>query len=329
MTGILPSCLMDLHLHLDGSLSPAVVKRLAALQNIPLPDSDKALHRLLTVEPDCRDLNQYLEKFDFPLSLLQTEDAIATAVYALAEELREQGLLYAEIRFAPQLHTRKGLSQEAVVEAAIEGMRQSDFRCNLILCCMRGNNNHADNIRTVQVAKAYRGQGVAALDLAGAEALYPTPLFEDLFRMAAREHIPFTIHAGEAAGADSVTSAVAYGAKRIGHGVRCVEDAALMERLAEQGVALELCPTSNLQTRVFDRLEAYPLRRLMEVGVKITVNTDNRTVSGTTIQREWQGLIDTFALTQEEIRIILLNTADAAFADADTKQYLRERIGEA
>ena len=160
---------IDLHLHLDGSLSLASVKQLAAMQNIPLPQTDAEILHLLQVSPDCRDLNEYLEKFAFPCSLLQTEEGLSTAVYNLCEELHAQGLLYAEIRFAPQLHTEKGLTQAEITAAAIAGMQKSSFHANLILCCMRGNDNHAENLETIRTAKAYLGKGVCAADLAGAE----------------------------------------------------------------------------------------------------------------------------------------------------------------
>ena len=141
--------LIDLHLHLDGSMSLASVRELAEMQAITLPESDEELQLLLQVDEDCKDLNEYLEKFDLTVSLLQTEEAISIAVYNLERELKELGLLYAEIRFAPQLHTENGLTQAEIVEAAIEGMNRCDFRSNLILCCMRGNTNHEQNLETV------------------------------------------------------------------------------------------------------------------------------------------------------------------------------------
>ncbi|MBR2639648.1 MAG: adenosine deaminase, partial [Oscillospiraceae bacterium] len=144
--------LIDLHLHLDGSLSVKSVKELAALQNIEIPEDENELLKLLRINDDCKDLTEYLEKFAFPGKLLQTKEAVALSVYNLQEELKEQGLIHAEIRFAPQLHTKKGLSQTEVVEAAIEGLNRSDFSAGLILCCMRGNDNHEENIETVKVA---------------------------------------------------------------------------------------------------------------------------------------------------------------------------------
>lgn len=314
--------LIDLHLHLDGSLSLDSVRELADMQGIELPKSEEELISRLQVDTNCRDLNDYLEKFDFPLKLLQTKETIRTSVYNLAEELKEQGLLYAEIRFAPQLHTQSGLSQAEIVDAAIAGLKKSDFHANLILCCMRGDSNHEQNLETVRVARVYLGQGVCAIDIAGAEALYPTANFEDLFALARELGIPYTIHAGEADGPQSVYKAIEFGTDRIGHGVRSVEDEQLVKKLAAEGIPLELCPTSNLQTNIFESIDKFPVRKLMDAGVKITVNTDNMTVSGVTLQSEFQKLMDTFSLTNDELKTFVRNSADVSFADYGTKEWI-------
>ena len=314
--------LIDLHLHLDGSLSLASVKELAALQDIEIPDNDKELLEKLQVSEGCRDLNEYLEKFDFPCSLMQTPIGITTAVRNLEAELAAQGLIYAEIRFAPQLHLQKGMTQSEVVAAAVKGMGQSALRSTLILCCMRGKDNHEANLETVRVAKDFLGKGVGAIDLAGAEALFPTADFADLFVLAKELGVPYTIHAGEADGPESVYKALEFGTKRIGHGVRSLEDGALVQRLAAEGITLELCPTSNLNTSMFESYEAYPLRKLMEAGVKVTVNTDNMTVSNTTVAEEQKHL----DLAKEEMYLLAKNAVEAAFADAETKEWLKEEV---
>lgn len=321
-----PYAVIDLHLHLDGSLSLASAKQLAAMQNIPIPETDAEILNLLQVSPDCKDLNEYLEKFAFPCSLLQTKEALCTAVYTLCEELQAQGLLYAEIRFAPQLHIEKGLTQAEVTAAAIAGMHKSSFHANLILCCMRGDDNHAENIETIRTARAYLGKGVCATDLAGAEALFPTADFADVFALTAELGVPFTLHAGEAAGADSVSKALTFGAGRIGHGVRSIEDPAVLQILAKTGIALELCPTSNLHTNMFRTLAEYPLRSLLDAGVKLTLNTDNMSVSHTTLAAEYQQIADTFDLTEAELKQFALNAAEAAFADEETKAWLRQTM---
>ena len=321
--------LIDLHLHLDGSLSIKTVKELAALQNIEIPENEEELLKLLRINDDCKDLTEYLEKFAFPGKLLQTKEAIAISVYNLQEELKEQGLIHAEIRFAPQLHTLKGLSQREVIEAAIEGLNRSDFSAELILCCMRGNDNHEANLETVKIAKDYIGKGACCIDIAGAEALFPTENFEDLFALARELEIPFTIHAGEADGPKSVYKALEFGTKRLGHGVRSLEDPALVEKLIEEGITLELCPTSNLHTCMFPTMEEYPLRKLMEAGVKVTINTDNMTVSNITLAKEFGKLIAAFDLTDEEIKGFARNSVAACFASEETKKVLLEKIEKA
>ncbi|MDO4741149.1 MAG: adenosine deaminase [Eubacteriales bacterium] len=318
--------LIDLHLHLDGSLSPDSVRELATMQGIAIPEDDDELLSLLQVDEDCRDLNEYLEKFDFTVSLLQTKEALSTSVYNLERQLEELGMLYAEIRFAPQLHTQKGLTQAEIVEAVIEGMNRCDFRSSLILCCMRGDNNHEENIETVYVAKEYLGKGVSALDIAGAEALFPTADFEDLFLLAAELGIPYTIHAGEADGPSSVYEALRFGAKRIGHGVRAAEDEALMRRLAEEGVTLEICPTSNLNTAIFEKMEDSPLLPMLEKGIRVTINSDNMVVSATDVQQELMKVIEAFSLTEEQLWQLAQNAVDASYADSETKDWLTAEL---
>ena len=321
-------CMIDLHLHLDGSLSPAIVRRLAELQQIAIPTEDREVKTLLSVSEGCRDLNEYLKKFTFPCSLLQTEEAIYEAFYLLAEELHAQGLIYAEIRFAPQKHCEKGLTQEQVVCAAIEGLRRSELKTGLIVCCMRGDDTRAANRETVRLAEKYCGRGVAALDLAGAEALFPTADYEDLFALIREKHIPYTIHAGEAADPESVRAALRFSAKRIGHGVRAAEDEALVRELAERGVTLEMCPTSNLNTAIVPKLADWPIRKLMDAGVKVTINTDNMSVSATNIKAEYQKVADTFGFSSEAVRQLLLNAAEASFAAESVKEELRRTISE-
>lgn len=323
---LLPNCLLDLHLHLDGSLSPNNVRKLADLQGISIPSDEKELLELLTVGAHCPDLNTYLEKFAFPCKLLQTECGLTAAVSCLLEELAAQGLLYAEIRFAPQKSTDCGLTQMQAAQAAIAGLQGAKIKANLILCCMRGDDNAAENLETVRVAKELLGKGVCAVDLAGAEALFPTENFSELFAYARKSGVPFTIHAGEAAGAESVETALRFGASRIGHGVRSVENADLLKKLAETGKPLELCPTSNLNTAVYPTLADYPLRTLMNAGVCVTINTDNTTVSATSIRRELALLTEEFNLTDAELKQLCLNAAAASFADTATKIFLREAI---
>ncbi len=331
-TAALPmeNCYIDLHLHVDGAMSVDTALALAEMQDITLPATDReALTALLSASPDCRDLNEYLEKFDLPCSLLQTKEAISEMIYQLQEELKEHGVMYAELRFAPQKHTDLGLTQDEVVQAAIEGLNRSDLKANLILCCMRGEGLEAANMETIRVASQYVGQGVVAVDLAGAKALFPTADYKDVFDYAKELGVRFTIHAGEADGADSVRTAIAFGAERIGHGVRSAEDEALMAELKEKSIPLELCITSNFQTKAVEDLESYPLRKLMENGVIVTLNTDNPMVSSTNIETELLLAQQSFALTQEEFHTILQNAIAYSFADDGTKEELTKQLEDA
>lgn len=311
---------IDLHLHLDGSLTPAYIIRQAKKQGIELPVWDEEeLVKYLRAPEDCKDLNEYLEKFALPCSVMQTEDAITDAVKDLCERLKEQGLVYAEIRFAPQLHLEKGLSQRQVVEAAISGLVcEEDFEAKLILCCMRMADNEARNMETVRLAAEYLGKGVAAADLAGAEGLFPTSGFEKVFQTAVEYHVPFTIHAGEAAGPESIWTALKFGAKRIGHGVRCLEDERLVDYLREHEIPLEVCPTSNFQTRVVEG--TYPLKKMLEKGLCVTLNTDNMTVSDTTLEKEFRVAENVLGLSEAEIQKLKDNSVKAAFKNVQNAQ---------
>lgn len=317
------NCWIDLHLHLDGSLSLQSARNLAKMQNISIPASDEELKKLLVCPADCRDLNEYLHCFDFPLQLLQTTDAITAGVRTLISELCEEKIIYAEIRFAPQLHCQKKLNQREVIEAAINGLSEN---MNLILCCMRGAGNDAQNIETVKLAKEYLGKGVVAVDLAGAEGLFATSEYEALFALAKNLGVPFTIHAGEAAGADSVKLAVQYGASRIGHGVRSFEDADVVNALKKSDIMLEMCPTSNLNTRVVTDLKDYPIRECIHQGIPVCINTDNRTVSDTTIKNEYERVAELFSFTEEDIKKLLLTACEHSFAASDCKVRIKEMI---
>ena len=196
------------------------------------------MEELLSVPDDCESLNDFLECFELPLTLLQTPEGLTEAVRLVSNNIESQGVIYAEIRWAPQLHTDNGMTQEDAIKAALEGLKKTNLKANLILCCMRGEGNEKQNNETLELAKKYLVEdgGVVAIDIAGAEALYPTSKYSDLFAKAREYGIPFTIHAGEADGPDSVKNAIEYGAKRIGHGVRSYEDPTVVELIKKEGV---------------------------------------------------------------------------------------------
>lgn len=323
--------MIDLHLHLDGSLNPKNILTMAKTAGVDLPYAEETeIKSKLAVEPDCRNLGEYLEKFDLPLILLQTAECVEYAVYELIRDLKEQGLCYAEIRFAPQLHLQKGLTQTEVVKAAVSGRNRGikDFgvNVNLILCCMRGDKNRAENTETVAVAEKFLGKGVCAVDLAGNEAAYPTKDFEDIFALAKEKNIPAVIHAGEAAGAESIRKALEMGAVRIGHGIHAAEDEALLRELKEKNIYLEMCYSSNLQTRTVEKAEDYPLVKFISYGIGVTLNTDNLTVSDTDLRREYSLVQNQFSLSDGALKAIALNSADAAFLTAKEKEDLKKHI---
>lgn len=321
---------IELHLHLDGAITVDIAKKLAELQKIVLPGTtDEELEKVLTVPEDCNSLNDFLNCFGLPLTLMQTRKGISEAVRLVAENIKSQGVIYAEIRFAPQLHTRKGLTQEEVVLAALEGMKKSGLKSNLILCCMRGEGNEPDNEETLKVAKRYlvKDGGVVAVDLAGAEGVYPTSLYEGLFRKAAEMGIPFTIHAGEAGSADSVRSAIQYGASRIGHGVRIFEDPEVVEMIRLKEIPLEMCPTSNRITKAISDMSNYPLMDYLNKGIKVTVNTDDMGIENITLADEFEYLKESFGLTDEQEKVILKNSIEAAFTTDKVKGELKKELG--
>ena len=322
-------CYIDLHAHLDGSVTVDIAKKLAALQNIALPtDNDEELLALLSVPDSCESLNDFLRCFELPGRLMQTPEGLQNAVTLVLENMAQDGVIYAELRFAPQFHTLGGMTQEQAVQAAVAGLKNAPIPGNLILCCMRGEGNEKANEETLALAKKYlvRDHGVTAMDLAGAEALFPTVNYLGLFEEAKEAGIPYTIHAGEADGPESVRTAIQTGTKRIGHGVRSMEDEAVMELIREKGITLEMCPTSNRQTHAILDMKQYPLVRFLESGIRVTVNTDDMGIERTCLSKEFDYLKREFGLTEEQQKQVVLNAADAAFASEETKKMLREKI---
>ena len=320
---------IDLHLHLDGAITVEIAKALAELQGITLPaEDDDALSAMLTVPGDCTSLNDFLSCFALPDSLMQTEEGLREAVRLVMDNASQQGVIYAELRFAPQLHTSGGMTQEQAVLAALDGLKRSDLKGNLILCCMRGEDTADANYETLEIARKYLAEdgGVVAIDLAGAEALYPTEGYRALFARAKAYGVPFTIHAGEADGADSIRAAIEFGASRIGHGVRCYEDPALIKLVIEKGIPFEMCPTSNRQTHAVESMDDYPLMDYLKEGVKVTLNTDDPAIEGTTLAGEYRYMEDAFGLTEEQKKLLLQNAVDAAFTSQSVKAALTERL---
>ena len=324
------SCaLIDLHVHLDGSIPLPAAAQLAAEAGLDFSLAE--LQEKMQVPAHCQDLNQYLATFELPLKLMQSAQGIRTIAKAFHEQLDAEGILYAEPRFAPGSLTAGGLSQQEVLEAALAGRAdfyaehpQSALHTAYIICAMRGTGEELkhQNEESIDLAASCLGNGVVAADLAGAEALFATENFSSLFAEAQRKNVPFTIHAGEAAGPESIKAALRLGAQRIGHGVRSLEDAGVIQDLKATKVALEICPTSNLQTRIFESIERFPLEQLLDAGLTVTINTDNMTVSNTTLSHEFELLQQHCGLDKNTARELAENAARAVFSDSSEKDRL-------
>ena len=220
------------------------------------------------------------------------------------------------------------MTQEDAITAALEGLKKTNLKANLILCCMRGEGNEKQNNETLELAKKYLVEdgGVVAIDIAGAEALYLTSKYSDLFAKAREYGIPFTIHAGEADGPDSVKNAIEYGAKRIGHGVRSYEDPTVVELIKKEGVTLEMCPTSNTQTHAVEDMSKYPFMDYLNQGIKVTLNTDDMGIERTTLANEFRYMEKNFNLTYDQEKTILLNSINATFTSKETKEQLKRKL---
>lgn len=321
---------IDLHNHLDGSLPVETVLELAKMSGVALPaDTVDGIRAYLTVEPDCTSLNEYLEKFAIPVSVLQTEECLEKAVYDTMKDLDARGVCYAELRFAPGQHLQRGLTQEQVTAAAVRGLNKAlaelPIRGQLILCCMRGADE-AVNRETIDVTREFLGRGVCCADLAGAEALFFTGDYKDLFAYAAARGVPYVIHAGEADGPDSMWAAIEMGAERIGHGIAAMQDEKLMAYLKEHQIPLEVCVTSNVQTKGAASYEVHPILRMLDYGINVTMNTDNMTVSGTDLDNEANLIASRLGMTAQQEKAMLENSICAAFLSDEEKDALREII---
>lgn len=323
---------IDLHLHLDGSLTPETIINLARKDSVALPFEDPLKIKELVVAPkDCKSLNEYLTRFDLPLKVLQSLSNIHDAVYSVMKYLKDKGFIYAEIRFAPQLHMQKGLTQKEVISAAVCGLEDAkkdlDMAGNLILCFMRGDGNDDLNFQTLKDSESFMGRGVCAVDLAGAEALFPTIKYKELFAKARDMQIPFTIHAGEAAGHESIMDAVSFGASRIGHGTRAFGNPEAIRILKDNGIAVECCITSNIQTKAALSFEKHPIWNFIDEGLTVTLNSDNMTVSDTDVSLEAEELSKDSRFSEILYNKLLLSSINAAFISPSEKEVLKKLSG--
>ena len=336
-----------LHDHLDGGLRPASIVELAAEVGHELPTTDAGeLGAWFTAQADSGSLERYLETFSHTVGVMQTVEGLRRVAREAAVDLAQDGVVYAEVRYAPEQHLEAGLTLEQVVLAVEEGFRAGEteaaaagrsIRVGTILTAMR---HAARSLEIARLAVEHREGGVVGFDIAGAEAGFPPSRHLDAFEYLHRENFPVTIHAGEAFGLPSIWEAVQVcGADRLGHGVRIVDDVragdapdapARLGRLAawvrDKRIPLEMCPSSNLQTGAADSIAHHPVTLLKDLRFRVTVNTDNRLMSGTSMTREMQLLVDQAGWTLDDLRWVSVNALKSAFIPFDERLALIEGV---
>jgi adenosine deaminase len=311
----------ELHVHLDGSLRPSTMIELAAERGVPLPASDpEELERRL-VANHAHSLGDDLTAFEVTVSVMQDAPALDRLAYELAEDQAVEHVRYAEVRFCPLLNTQGGLAPEDVLTAVLAGLERArnrlDIRSRVIVCALR-HLPPSSSVELAELAVSMRDRGVCGFDLAGPEAGHPVRTHAEAFALARRYGLPVTIHAGEAAGPESIREALDVGhASRIGHGTRLWEDPELVRRVLDDGITLEICLTSNVQTHAVAAYEAHPLRRYYDLGIPVVLCTDNRLVSGVTLTGEYVRARDTLGFSWEELTRIAATGFSSAFAPTD------------
>jgi adenosine deaminase len=321
-TAALPK--IELHLHLDCSLSYALVARLD-------PSISRAdYERDFIAPPKCASLVDFLSHAPRGVQLMQSEQALRMATEDLFEQLAGDGVIYAEIRFAPLLHTERGLSAEQVVtivdRATEECSRTSRIEARLILCTLR-HFEEGQSMETVRLVEGFRGSSVVALDLAGDEAGFPLRAHIPAFRHAREAGLHCTAHAGEARGSDSVWETLrSLQPARIGHGARSIEDPELVEHLRRERIHLEICPVSNVQTGLCERYDGHPVDKLYRAGISVGINTDARTISNVTLTEEYERLRRHFGWGRKELLACNLEAVRAAFVPEPARERLAARL---
>lgn len=320
----------DLHVHLDGSLRPHTIIELAADQGVELPTDDPDELAEYFLVTDAESLEDYLARFDVALSVMQRPRALERIAYELCEDAAAENVRYTEIRYSPILVTRPGLPLPSAVDAPLRGMRRAEeefgIRSNLIICGIRNmDENLSRDLADLTIA--YKNRGVVAFDLAGAEYNYPAKKHKNAFYMVRNANIGATIHAGEAYGPESIHQAIHYcGAQRIGHGTRLYEDPDLMQYVNDFQFPLEICLTSNVQTNAVQDFESHPVRRYFDEGLMVSLHTDNRLMSGTTVTEEYVRAWKHLDFTLDEIAEMILNGFRSAFLHQPEKEALLAEV---
>ena len=320
----------ELHVHLDGSVRPATLVELAREQKVKLPVADAdELARYMHVT-DAQNLLDYLARFKVTLSVMQRPDALERIAFEMVEDGVKDGVRYQEIRYSPILHTHKGMPLTETVEAPLRGLRRAEkkfgVRTALIICGIR-NMSPDTSLELAALTVAYKGRGVVAFDLAGAEYNFPAKKHKEAFYKVIDAHVGATIHAGEAYGAESIAQALHYcRADRIGHGTRLYEDPELEQYITDRRIPLEICITSNVQTKAVPSYEAHPVRRYFDLGMVVSLNTDNRLMSATTLTDEYLLAHKKLGFTRKEIDRMIVYGFESAFLPWREKQALVAQV---
>ncbi|MDG3132450.1 adenosine deaminase [Streptococcus suis] len=322
----------ELHCHLDGSLSLRAIRQLANMAQIALPVDDAELKQLVTVPDKVDNLMSYLAIFDFIRPLLQTREALELAAYDVVRQAAADQVIYIEIRFAPELSTDQGLTILESVEAVLAGLEkaQQDFNlvAKLLVCGLK--QTAPEQTKAVFSAVAdLAPKGLVGFDFAGNEADYPTEELQELIRFTQSLGYPLTFHAGECGCVNNVRQALDLGIKRIGHGTALTNNQEVIKEFVTSGATLEMCLTSNLQTGAAKTLADFPYKQLMEAGANITINTDNRTVSDTNLNKEYELFVQNFQTSKQEFYQFNQNAIRASFAHDSEKEALLEKLNQA
>lgn len=322
---------IDLHCHLDGSLRPETIIDIAKKEGIAIPSFDiNEIQREITIPLECKSLNEYLKAFAIPNLVMQSKESLRRITFELFEDAAQENVKYMEVRFAPLLHTVRGLTVEEIIQSVIDGINEAekkyDIKGNLILSCMR--IMPVDRVfEVVEKGKQFLGKGVVGIDLCASEEEGFCERFVEPIALARAYGYRVTIHAGETGIGKNVLEAVKLlGAERIGHGVFIKDCIEAYKIVKERKVTLEMCPTSNVQTKAVNSFHEHPIYDFYKDGIKVTVNTDNRTVSGTNMTEECNLLFKQFNITYEDYKQIYCNSVEACFADLGTKENLKKYV---
>jgi adenosine deaminase len=314
----------ELHCHLDGSMRVSTIIDLAKQQNVKLPETDpKKLEKILVAGPWCDSLVDYLKAFDITTAVLQTVESLRRATYELAEDAASENVRYLEIRFSPILHTKTGLNITDVLEAVLKGKEQAEKNLNIVIGIIVCGLRHFSPDKSLLLAEltvAYKHRGVVGFDLAGAEEDFPAKDHKEAFFLIINNNINTTVHAGEAYGPESIHQALHYvSANRIGHGTRLRENGDLLNYINDHRIPLEICITSNVQTKAVRDLQNHPMKFYFNYGIRVTLNTDNRLISGTTLTDEYWLAVKEFGVTKAELKYLILNGFKSAFLPHNKK----------